>query len=313
MDAPVMNALVEVGYVGIETRDPGGLDRYLQDVLGLPPGQSPAPGVSAWRMDGKVHRFLVHEGTADDVVYLGLEALDHEAFAGAVERLTAAGVQVTEGTEQERALRRVDALVWAAAPWGGRVEIVRGLAAAAEPFVSPLVPGGFVTEGVGFGHAVYMFPLGSPDGVKQYDASIGFVENALGMVLSDTLEMQLHGAPVTARFYHCNGRHHSIALIGTPAPALPRSANHIMIEARSMDDVGVAYDRALSAGIGIPMSLGRHDNDQMFSFYSTCPAGFEFEFGSDGVIVDDDWAVRVYDRISVWGHRAINVPAHPNR
>jgi len=305
-----MERILEVGYLGIQTRDPQALGGYLRDVLGLTAGESPEPGTDAWRLDAKAYRFLVHEGSADDVVYLGLEAVDEAAFTVAVQRLRKAGVEVTEGTAQEKDRRSVADLVWVPAPWGGRVELVRGLALAAEPFTSPLVPGGFVTQGVGFGHAVFMFPVASPEGAKRFQASIDFAENALGMVLSDTLETQAHGVTAQGRFYHCNGRHHSLALLGIPAPALSRAANHVMIEASSMDDVGAAYDRALAAEIGIPMGLGRHDNDRMFSFYSSSPAGFQFEFGSDGIIVDDDWPVRVYDRISLWGHHSVNEPTY---
>ena len=37
-------------------------------------------------------------------------------------------------------------------------ELVHGLAAAATPFDSPLVPGGFVTKDQGFGHVVFVVP-----------------------------------------------------------------------------------------------------------------------------------------------------------
>jgi hypothetical protein len=50
-------------------------------------------------------------------------------------------------------------------------------------------------------------------------------------------------------------------------------------------------------------TLGRHPNDEMFSFYGFTPSGFQFEFGWGGRLIDDaDWTPKTYDRISDWGH-----------
>ena len=79
-----------------------------------------------------------------------------DAFERAVERARAAGASVTDGTAAELAARRVERLVRIETPWGVPVEIVHGLATAREPFDSPLVPGGFLTKGQGFGHVVFV-------------------------------------------------------------------------------------------------------------------------------------------------------------
>ena len=71
-------------------------------------------------------------------------------------------------------------------------------------------------------------------------------------------EIDMGGLPVVGNFYHCNGRHHSMALIFVPVPEFPKKLDHIMIETVSMDNVGHAYDRALAAGIPIARDLGRH-------------------------------------------------------
>jgi hypothetical protein len=77
-----------------------------------------------------------------------------------------------------------------------------------------------------------------------------------------------------------------------------------MLEARSIDDVGLAFDRTLRSGAKIIQTLGRHPNDRMFSFYAKTPSGFQFEFGWGGRIVDDSvWEPTTYDCISEWGHR----------
>ena len=52
------------------------------------------------------------------------------------------------------------------------------------------------------------------------------------------------------------------------------------------------------------MSLGRHTNDMMTSFYVRTPSGFEIEYGTGGVLVDEEnWEVENYDAMSFWGHR----------
>ena len=70
-----------------------------------------------------------------------------------------------------------------------------------------------------------------------------------------------------------------------------------------MDDVGMAFDRACRHGVEIVLTLGRHPNDRMFSFYGRTPSGFEFEYGWGGMLVDDaTWQPTIHDRISAWGH-----------
>ena len=69
------------------------------------------------------------------------------------------------------------------APWGVRVELVAGLEDAATPYSSPLVPGGFLTDGVGFGHVVFA--------TTAFDESHAFLIDGLGMAQSDWLEMEI--------------------------------------------------------------------------------------------------------------------------
>ena len=84
-----------------------------------------------------------------------------------------------------------------------------------------------------------------------------------------------------------------------------------MFETRDRDDVGRAYDRAFAAGLPLPNGLGRHDNDQMFSFYVTSPAGFQVEVGHGARQISEPWTGdRRYDQISAWGHQPV-VPGPP--
>jgi hypothetical protein len=62
------------------------------------------------------------------------------------------------------------------------------------------------------------------------------------------------------------------------------------------------------------MTLGRHTNDLMYSFYLVTPSGFNLEFGYGGRSVDDaTWQIAHYDAASIWGHRRAAVAAPPVR
>jgi len=289
---------LELGYLGVEVTDPDALERFLADVVGLVPGAPTSGGDATWRDDGRAQRIVVTRGPADDARYVGFEATDADAFAAAADRLEAAGFPLVGGTDDEKAARRVRDLVHTDAPWGVRVELVHGLADADEPFRSPLVRDGFLTEGVGFGHVVFA--------TTAFDESHRFATAGLGLVQSDWLETEIGpGVELEVRFYHCNARHHSLAIARAPFE-LPQALHHVMVEANGLDDVGHAFDRAWNAGVPIANGLGRHDNDGMFSFYAVTPAGFQVEFGHGARTIDDDWDDnRRYDRISAWGHQPI--------
>ena len=290
-----MNSDLQLAYLGIEVPNPAGLCGFFGDVIGLVPGESAGAGVLTWRNDDRTHRLIVQPGPADDAAFVGFEAADADVLAATVGRLGDAGFAVEESTDAAR--RRVDQIKRVDAPWGVRVEIVTGLASAPTPFSSPLVPGGFLTEGVGFGHVVFA--------TTAFDESLRFVE-ALGLVQSDWLEMEIAaGIELEVRFFHCNARHHTLALAKAPFE-LPQKLHHLMVETNERDDVGTAFDRVWATDLVITNGLGRHDNDGMFSFYVQSPAGFHVEVGHGARVITDGWNDnRRYDRISAWGHQPL--------
>jgi hypothetical protein len=138
----------------------------------------------------------------------------------------------------------------------------------------------------------------------QFEASRRFLEQGIGLVRSDSLTMDTGDGQMRGVFYHCNPRHHSLALGTPPAGAPPRRLHHMMLEAREVDGVGAVYERILAAGVPIAAGLGRHDNDGMFSFYAVGPAGYQVEVGWGAVQITDPWdGDHVYDRGSRWGHK----------
>jgi 2,3-dihydroxybiphenyl 1,2-dioxygenase len=283
-----MNHQIELGYVVIEVPDPDLLRPVLADVVGLVAGE----GANTWRNDERARRLVIEAGPANDMIAVGIEAVDADAYTSTVARLGA-----TEDADAA-AGRHVTRLARAKAPWGSDVEIVLGLADAPTPFSSDLVPGGFLTDGVGFGHIVLA--------TTAFDESIAFVTDGLGFEQSDWLEMELApGLNLEVRFFHCNARHHTIALARAPFE-LPQTLHHVMFEMNERDDVGAAFDRLWATDLGIPNGLGRHDNDGMFSFYLQTPAGFQIEVGHGARVVTDGWDDnRRYDAISAWGHQPL--------
>ena len=288
---------LQLAYLGVEVPEVAALGAFLADVVGLVPGDDPA----TWRNDDKAQRIVVADGPAADATFVGFEAAGPYEWAATLDRLAQAGYPVVHASIDDAGARRVDRLASVEAPWGVQVEVALGLADAEAPFASPLVAGGFVTEGQGFGHVVFA--------TTAFDESHRFVTEGLGLRQTDWVDTEIApGIELEIRFYHCNPRHHSLALARAPFE-LPKRLHHLMVEVTDRDDVGYAFDRAWNADCVIASGLGHHPNDEMFSFYVESPAGFQVEVGHGGRQVTQDWDEnRSYDRISTWGHQPL--PAH---
>jgi hypothetical protein len=101
---------------------------------------------------------------------------------------------------------------------------------------------------------------------------------------------------------HVNARHHSLALFQN----LRQGMHHLMVELYSLDDVGQGYDIA-RAGDLVKVSLGRHNNDYMTSFYMQTPSNFLIEYGWGGREVDAaTWRpIELSTLASFWGHEGL--------
>ena len=179
-------------------------------------------------------------------------------------------------------------------PLGNRLEIFHGPETTSEPFKPGRSISGFRTGPLGMGHAVLH--------VKNINDAVPFYRDVLGFKLSDYMTR-----PFNAYFFHANPRHHSIAFIETGRSA----THHLMVELFSLDDVGQCYDLALTEPdklIGV--TLGRHINDEVTSFYSNSPSNFMFEYGWGGRVLDvDKWQPEeVTWGPSLWGHDRMWLP-----
>ena len=294
-----MKTDIESAYIILESRNPAAVNQFLGQVIGLMPGEPTPAGASTWRNDGKTQRVVLAQGDANDATCIGFEASSREAFDAAVSRLRKLGLDPVPGTAAQNKERRVTEMVRVPAPWGVEVELVLGLEKAATPFASAVYPNGFVTGNQGFGHFVF-----GVAGADVYEASQKFALEGLGLKLSDTLRLPMGPVELKVSFFHCNARHHSLAIAQIPAPFVPQKLHHINFEVKQVADVGAAYERALAAGTPLANMLGQHENDGMVSFYSVGPDGWQVEVGATGRQITDNWDdVREYNRISIWGHQ----------
>ena len=277
-----------LGYVGVESPEAKQWEEFGPEVLGLQLVDGDQPGSIYLRMDDRHHRIAIHPGNKDRLAYLGWELAGDDDLAEAVDELGRAGYAITEGTEEECEERAVRRLVSVLDPGGARHEFFYGQLSLPGQFQPGRPLSGFVTGEQGLGHVVCAVP--------DLGAATRFYK-MLGFKKSDEIY-----AFIDAHFFHCNPRHHTLALTQIPRV---RGLHHIMIQLQTLDDVGLAYDIVLARGTPLTMTLGRHPNDRMVSFYVRSPSGFEIEYGWGAREVGEDWTVTQYDAVSVWGHKIV--------
>ncbi len=299
-----MSNLLTIGYVGIEASDLAAWKTFCVNFLGMQEAPRGTSDELKFRMDNRPYRIFVESGPLDDLKYVGWELINEQALEAYVRRLSEADIYVQAGDEHLEKSRQVKNIYFLQDPCGFIHEFycTPAVSLDKEPFTSPVLNGQFVTGPLGFGHVTAM--------AADYQASQAFCEQVLGLNISDYMTEEVApGVILDAVFYHSEtGRHHSLAvgeLRNIPLPEGSKRIDHLMVEVDNVDDVGLAYDRAKSMGIEVTKSLGRHPNDQMFSFYVRTPSGFQFEFGSGGVVVDTaTWVAVKYDELSSWGHNS---------
>lgn len=285
-----MSAVTQLGYLGVGVKDLGAWAAYAQETLGLGVAATDSDGAVLLRLDEHHHRFVLHEDAHDDITFSGWQvdtAADLDAIGA---RLEAAGTDVARGTAEEAERRRVQGLITFQDPDGNAVEVFYGPQLASTPFVSQTGGTRFVAGAQGLGH----FVLAAND----LDRTMNFYTQMLGMKVSDYITR----GPLKLGFLHCNPRHHSLAFV--EFPNAPKRANHFMLQLDDFDAVGRTWDNVQSGAAPVILTLGRHSNDEMVSFYMRNPSGFGVEYGWGAREVDDScWEVAHYDRTSKWGHK----------
>jgi len=288
-----------LGYLRIESADVAAWREFGVRILGMVEGRGPEEGALYLRMDDFPARLVIVPGARERLLASGWEVAGAGELAAVGHALADAGVAVKAATPEELAARRVREMLRFDDPAGNAIEVFCGAALEHRPAVSPY-GNQFVTGDMGLGHVV--LPVAGAA-----DAALAFYTGVLGFRQRDSMRMPAEfvgGAPgdppAWFRFLGCCPRHHSLALAPMPAEA---GIVHLMIEVAALDDVGRALDRCARRGAPLSASLGRHANDLMVSFYVRTPGGFDIEYGTDGLRVDDaTWVSRESTAVSLWGH-----------
>jgi 3,4-dihydroxy-9,10-secoandrosta-1,3,5(10)-triene-9,17-dione 4,5-dioxygenase len=309
-----LEALGGLGYVGVNAPDPIGWRQFATEVCGLEPALIPpgprqagmpvpnqggpeAAGVAAdgsvyLKMDRRQWRLAVHPADTPGLAYLGFELALESDLVIAMESIAKSGVAIREGTAAEREARSVGGLAVFEDPAGHRLELF------CRPIIDQPMNGDqeieFLTGSLGMGHAVVY--------VAEIEPTLNFYRDVLGFKRTDYMQFGPDGMGI--HFLRCTRRHHTLALLQVGPPS---GLQHLMFESTSVDGVGKALDRALTAGVPISSSLGRHRNDKTLSFYMKGPSGFDVEIGWDGMLVDDDWVEHEFaGGGDDWGHHGLD-------
>jgi 2,3-dihydroxybiphenyl 1,2-dioxygenase len=252
-----------------------------------------SPSLLAFRMDDRKQRIVIDRSMPEGARFFGWEVADAAALETLAARLEQAEVNVTAEPQSLADARRVGRLISFQDPAGNRLEAFYGAEIDDKPFCPGRSISGFRTGALGLGHAVLT--------VDNIDAVMPFYVELLGFGLSDYMQK-----PFRAYFFHINARHHSLALIETGRNGM----HHLMVELFSLDDVGQSYDVALSEAERVSVTLGRHTNDLMTSFYARTPSSFMVECGWGGREIDPaTWQPQeMHDGPSLWGHERVWLP-----
>ncbi len=291
-----MPAVTKLSYLGFNVSDFSQWHTILFDILGLEARQDSPQGQIQLRMDSHHHRFTFFESDTNSTAFVGWEVDSIDQFHALYQHLQQMGIGVELASPQDKEARQVLELMKFRGPDNVAMEVCFAPFHDNQPYEPSCTRfGQYVTGDQGLGHILYCH--------SDTEAALTFYRDALGMRISD----YIHWDEARATFLHCNPRHHSLAIcnpcFGTGAGEL----NHFMLQADNIDDVGQAYDRVAAMDVPLVLTLGKHTNDQMTSFYMVTPSGFAIEYGYGGAEIHDDeaWEIALYNAPKVWGHNLV--------
>ena len=284
-----------LAYVGVESPDAEKWRLVGPGVFGLELAADEGDGVIRLRSDERHVRLAMIPGERNRLAYVGWDVADDARLEALAARLAEHGYPTTEGDADLLQRRHVKRLIAFDDPFGNRHELVVGAALGAPWKPGRAMRGRFVTGDAGAGHVVMIAPR----------------PRALHGFLYERARLRALG--------YDSGLYRNSILSHEPSPSQSRSRahsrlkglHHVMFEVTELDDVGIAYDALSQFGIPITMTLGRHPNDRMLSFYCRVPGGFEVEYGWGGLRIEEpaDWNAGAFEHISEWGHKPQDVGA----
>ncbi|OJZ69896.1 extradiol ring-cleavage dioxygenase [Mycobacterium paraffinicum] len=294
--SPSVFGRVQLGYAVIETQKFGDWRRFGRDAIGMHCDDATTDAMR-FRLDDNECRFLLQRGPAEDVTALGWHVDDHDAFDAVLARVKSHGVPVTEGTEEDAALRGVERLVRFPGPNGLTQEAFTRARSGAMP-LRMAAEGGFITGAAGLGHVAVT--------TTKPDQLHGYYDAVLDARLSDFIDETISGLKFKIRFLRVNERHHTVAIAAVNRLRLNpirTRVQHVNVQVAELDDMTAAYQRVKELGFRMALGVGQHTNDKELSFYAVTPSGFEWELGWNPIVVDETtWEPTTHRGISIWGH-----------
>ena len=278
--------ITSLGYLLVESDELDAWKRFAGPGLGMQVVDKSSRSL-AFRMDDRSQRIVITDSPQKSPYTIGWQANSASAMEDIASRLEEAGVEVKQGQSALAEERMVKKLIIFQDPAGNCIEVFCDPLVLDTPFVPDRTHSGFRAGSLGLGHVVLITPK-----VKETKS---FYEDLLGFQLSDYMSNPFH-----AYFLHTNKRHHSVAVIENEQSGI----HHVMIEYTMLDDVGQGYDVMIDHDHKIGVTLGRHTNDFMTSFYVNSPSPFMVECGWGGREIDPaTWkSVELTDGASLWGH-----------
>lgn len=294
---------VKTGYAVVSATDLDAWKRFGADGLGLHLDDH-GPDLIAFRIDDRERRLIVRRSERGDFDSLGLEVASEEVLVTILDRLDRRGVAVVETTGAEADARGVERYWSVVGPKRMGIELF--LNAFTADTAAQIKHTGFNVGDGGMCHLAIT--------TTKPAEMLAFWRDIFDAKTSDTIEDKISGTRLLFTFTRFNERHHSIAVAETRGPKLdpvPTRIQHMAFDVMSTSDVIDAYSRCKTLGYQITMGLGKHPNDQAFSYYVASPSGFEIELGADSLKVNSDlegWVDgKVHQGISVWGHEGEDV------
>ena len=281
-----------LGYLRLESTDLEAWKVFGGDFLGMMPVDGADPDSLSFRIDHYPARLVVAPGAENRMTAMGFEVLDKRELAQLVTAVEGTGIKVSVGEPDACAVRRVTGFVSFDDPGGNPVELFYGPILDHVKVQTPLVSE-FVTGDMGLGHVIVS--------AEDAEATLDFYIDVLGFVERNTMGRTW--------FLGCNPRHHTFGIARRRGPG---ALLHLMVEAATLDDVGLAIDRAAALGIPMMNTLGKHTNDQMVSFYVYSPENYAIEFGWNGLRVTEEHPTYEITQGAFWGHKFTPPPSAPS-
>ncbi|NKY43682.1 VOC family protein [Nocardia cerradoensis] len=290
-----MTEIKGLGYVRVLATD---IERWRElgfDVLGFAPGFGVEADALHFRMDERPARITVERAEVDRVSAVGWEVRDGAALRRLAATVEAAGFECTPMSQELADRRKVEAGFCMKDPGGTPLEFFHGPVLEHSPVLTKYGQR-FVTGAQGLGHVVMP--------TTHFEESYTFYTETLGFLPRGAFRMPSppDAPPQRIRFLGVNQRHHSLAIMPSLEGRDP-GLIHVMVEVDELDAVGRAYDQVMARDFPVSSTLGRHTNDKMVSFYVRVPGGWDIEYGTGGVLVDESYyTAEEITADSYWGH-----------